>query len=144
MNERRRRYLTFLLLGFISLYVLIMSRTRFRVNLRSIVAWVLRNSLLVHLRTKWLWVEIPLQSLGFIFNHIFGPKKGNLLCPVFVFHRGISNGISDFILYSKNESLNTSWISRYNSILVLKNDIQIHILKNDVLLCLKLGVTLFF
>ena len=30
----------------ISLYVIIMSRTRFRVNLHSIVAWISRNSLL--------------------------------------------------------------------------------------------------
>ena len=33
-----------------------------------------------------------------IFDHIFNPKRDNLLCPVIVFHRGISNGISDFIL----------------------------------------------
>ena len=34
------------LLRFILLYILIMSRVRFRVNLHSIVAWMLRNSLL--------------------------------------------------------------------------------------------------
>ena len=57
MNERRRRYLTFLLLGFISLYVLIMSRTRFRVNLHSIVAWMLRNSWLkTGAVSRWVFI----------------------------------------------------------------------------------------
>ena len=72
----------------------------------------------------WLWFGIALQSLRFIFDHIFGLKKDNHFCPVFVYHRGMSNGISDFILYFKNVGLNISWISQCNSILVLKNGIQ--------------------
>ena len=62
-----------------------------------------------------------LQSLGLIFDDIFGPKKKYPFCPVFVFHRGMPIGILKYILYFKNEGLNISWISRYNSILGLKN-----------------------
>ena len=41
------------------LYVLIMSRTRFRVNPHfSLAKW-----LSIHLGTKWLWVRVQLQSL---------------------------------------------------------------------------------
>ena len=72
-----------------------------------------------------MWVRFTLQSLRYIFGHIFGPTKDNLFCPVFVFRRGISNGISDFILYFKNEGLNISWVSRGNPILVLKNVLKI-------------------
>ena len=75
----------------------------------------------VRLRTKWLWVEIMLQPLRFIFDDIFGPKKNDLFCPVFVFQRDTSIGMLKYILYFKNEGLNISWISRYNSILGLKN-----------------------
>ena len=75
----------------------------------------------VCLRNKWLWVGILLQPLGFIFDDIFGPKKNDLFCPVFVFHRGMSIGILKYILYFNNEGLNISWISRYKSILGLKN-----------------------
>ena len=46
----------------IYLCVLIMSRTRFRVNPHSIVA-SLAKWLSVRLRIKWLWVRVPLQSL---------------------------------------------------------------------------------
>ena len=54
------------------LCVLVISRTRFRVNPHSIVAWMLRNSLLetglakwlsVPLRTKWSWVRVQLQII---------------------------------------------------------------------------------
>ena len=62
-----------------------------------------------------------LQSLGLIFDDIFGPKKKYPFCPVFVFHRGMPIGILKYILYFKNKGLNISWISRYNSILGLKN-----------------------
>ena len=75
----------------------------------------------VRLQTKWVWVGILVQRLGFIFDDIFGPKKNDLFCPVFVFHRGMSTGILKYILYFKNESLNISLIYRYNSILGLKN-----------------------
>ena len=60
------------------LYVIIMSCTRFWVNLHLTVAWMSRDSLLetgakfkwlqwnskivIHLRTKWLWVRTPLLS----------------------------------------------------------------------------------
>ena len=40
--------------------------------------------------------------LGFIFDHIFGPKKDNLFGFVFVFLRGMSNAISDLVLYFMN------------------------------------------
>ena len=144
MHERRR-CLTFLLLGFIWLYVFMMSRTLFRVNLHSIVARMSRNSLLEisavpNLFTnKWFWVGIPLQLLGFIFDHIFGPKNDNLFCAVFVFHRGMSNGICDLILYLKNEGLNISWISLYSSILILKNGIH-----NTVLYSVSSWAKLYF
>ena len=74
----------------------------------------------VRLRTKWLWIGILLQSLGLIFDDIFDPKKKDLFCPVFVFQRGMPIGILKYILYFKNEGLNISWISCYNSILGLK------------------------
>ena len=48
--------------------------------------------------------------LGFILDHIFCPKKDNLSCPVFVFPRGMSNGICDPVLYPKSEGSNVSWI----------------------------------
>ena len=75
----------------------------------------------VRLRNKWLWVGIQLQPLGFIFDDIFGPKKNDLFCSVFVFHRGMSIGILKYILYFKSEGLNISWIPLYNSILGLKD-----------------------
>ena len=62
----------------------------------------------VSLRTKWLWIGILLQPLGLIFDDIFGPKKKELFCPVFVFHRGMPIGILKYILYFKNEGLNIS------------------------------------
>ena len=46
-------------------------------------------------------------SLGFIPEHTFGPKN-NLSCPVFVFRRGMSNSISDRVLYPKSEGVNIS------------------------------------
>ena len=49
-----------------------------------------------------------LQPLGLIFDDIFGPKKNDLFCPVFVFHRGMPIGILKYILYFKNEGLNIS------------------------------------
>ena len=75
----------------------------------------------VRLRTKCLLIGILLQPLRFIFDDIFGRKKSDLFCPAFVFQRGMSIGMLKYILYFKNEGLNISWISRYNSILGLKN-----------------------
>ena len=60
----------------------------------------------------------------------FCPKKDNLSCPVFVFPRGMSNGICDPALYPKSEGSNILWILRYSSIVVVKNDIR----KNDMTL----------
>ena len=48
--------------------------------------------------------------LGPILDHIFGAKKINLFCPVFVFRRGMSNAICDLVLYLQSECLNISWI----------------------------------
>ena len=48
--------------------------------------------------------------LGLILDHIFGPKKDKLFCPVFVFRRGMSNAICDLVLYLQSEGLNVSWI----------------------------------
>ena len=75
----------------------------------------------VRLRTKCLLIGILLQRLRFIFDDIFGPKKSDLFCPAFVFQRGMSIGMLKYILCFKNEGLYISWISRYNSILGLKN-----------------------
>ena len=75
----------------------------------------------VRVRTKWLWIGILLQPLGLILDDIFGQKKNDLFCPVFVFHRGMPIGNLKYILYFKNEGLNISWIFWYNSILGLKN-----------------------
>ena len=46
--------------------------------------------------------------LGSILDHIFGPKKDTLFCPVFVFRRDISNAICDLVLYLQSEGLNIS------------------------------------
>ena len=62
----------------------------------------------VCLRTKWLWFGILLQPLRLIFDDIFGPKKNNLFCPVFVCQRGLCDGILKYILYFKNQCLNIS------------------------------------
>ena len=128
MHERRGCF-TYLLLGFIWLYVLFMSRARFRVNLHFTVAWISRNFSLktggiyfnARLRIMWLWIGIMLQPLVLIFDDILGPKKSDLFCPVFVFHRGMLIGILKYMLYFKNEGLNISWLSRYNPVLGIKN-----------------------
>ena len=73
------------------------------------------------LRIMWLWIGIMLRPLGLIFDDILGPKKSDLFCPVFVFHRGVPIGILKYMLYFKNEGLNISWLSRYNSVLGIKN-----------------------
>ena len=66
-----------------------MSRTRFRLNSHSIVAWMSRNSLLqtganltsvtkwlsVRLRTKWLWVWVQLQSLKLQISRLFWARS---------------------------------------------------------------------
>ena len=75
---------------------------------------------LMHDRRRYLTFLL----LQFILDHIFGPKKDNLFCPVFVFHRGMSNSICDLVLYLKTKGLKISWISRCSSILVFKNGIR--------------------
>ena len=62
--------------------------------------------------------------LRFILDHIFCPKKDNLFCPVLVFHRCVSSGICDLILHLKKKGAKISRISRYSSILVLKNSVH--------------------
>ena len=59
------------LLGFILLYILIMSRVRFRVNLRSIFAWMLRNSLLeMGAASTWVFLyEVSGCGLEFCSSH---------------------------------------------------------------------------
>ena len=86
------------------LYVIIMSSTRFRVNLHSIVAWISRNSLLqqgvpwhsecrftlkgirdqlaslakwlsVYLQTKWLQVPTPLLPFKFQISCLFWARS---------------------------------------------------------------------
>ena len=47
---------------------------------------------------------------GSILACIFGPKNDKLLCPVFVFCRGMSNAICDLVLYLQSEDLNISSI----------------------------------
>ena len=126
MHKRRFwRCLTYLLLGFIWLYVLVMSRESTLYSCLNYKELFARNScgifLSIRLRIKWLWVGILQHPLRFIFDDIFCPKKNGLFWPVFVFQRGISICMLKYILYFKNEGLNISWISRYNSILGLKN-----------------------
>ena len=126
MQERRFwRWLTYLLFGFIWLHVLIMSHESTLYSCLNFKELFTRNRcgiyLSVRLRTKWLWVGILLQLLRFIFGDIFGPKKNDIFCPVFVFQKGLSIGMLKYILYFKNEGLSILWISRYNSILGLKN-----------------------
>ena len=57
------------------LYVLVISRTRFRVSPYSIVSPIWHSSLAeqlsVLLRTKWFWVRAKLQSLVIIDNKLF-------------------------------------------------------------------------
>ena len=113
------------------LYVLIMSCTRFRVNLHYIVAWMSRNALLeTGAVSNWVFVY-ELRGCGLksrlwgLFLTIFLAQSRINFCLVFVFHKGMSHGIRDFILNFKNESLNISWTSQYSSILVLKSDIHI-------------------
>ena len=48
--------------------------------------------------------------LGPILDHIFGPKKDKLFCPVFVSRRGMPNAIHGLVLYLQSEGLNISWI----------------------------------
>ena len=125
MHERRGCF-TYLLLGFIWLYVLFMSSAHFRVNLRSIVAWIPRN-LLPETGPISIWMFVhklsgcgleSCCSLWGLFLKIFlAPNKNDRFCLVFVFLRGMPIGILKYILYFINADLNISWIFRYNSIL---------------------------
>ena len=53
---------------------------------------------------------LTMLILGVFFDHIFGPKKDKLFCPVFVFRRGLSNAICDPVLYLQSEGIKISWI----------------------------------
>ena len=43
-----------------------------------------------------------------ILDHFIVTKKDKLFCPVFLFHRGMSNDICDLMLYRQREGLNIS------------------------------------
>ena len=66
-NKQMTQFVTFnfCILSFCNidfwLYALAMSRTCFRVNPHSIVAWMSSNSLSVRIRTKWFWVRVQLH-----------------------------------------------------------------------------------
>ena len=60
--------------------------------------------------------------VGFIFDHIIGPKKDNHFCPLFVFHRGMSNAICDPVIHLQSEELKFHYIPA-QSIKALKNGI---------------------
>ena len=63
------------------LYALIMSRTRFSVNLHSIVAWMSRNSLLKTGAKSEVRYRVPLQSESLFFQWIRDNKvRANLIC----------------------------------------------------------------
>ena len=51
---------------------------------------------------------LTLLILGFIFDHIFAPKKDKLFCFVFVFFRSMYNVVCDLALYRQSEGLNIS------------------------------------
>ena len=51
---------------------------------------------------------IYIYILGPILDHIFGPKKDKLFCPVFFFRRGMSNSICARLLYLQSVGLNIS------------------------------------
>ena len=51
---------------------------------------------------------LTLLLLGSILDNIFGPRKDNLSCPVFVFRRRMCDDICDPGLYLKSEGLNIS------------------------------------
>ena len=53
-------------------------------------------------------VVLTLLALGFIFDHIFGPKKYKLICPVVVFCRVTYNVVCDLVLCRQSEGLNIS------------------------------------
>ena len=47
--------------------------------------------------------------LGFIFDHIFDPKKDKLPCPVFFPRGGMFNAKWDLVLYLKSDGLSIPW-----------------------------------
>ena len=75
-----------------------------------------------YLNQLWRWSKIFFLTacikddvltfliLGYTLDHIFGPKKDRLFCPVFVFRRGMSSAICDLVLYLQSEGLNILWI----------------------------------
>ena len=106
---------------YIFLYLLVMSRTRLRVNPHSIVAWMSRNSLLeagaksegevttntkwfwVRLRTKWFWVRVQLQSRTFFLTsyvkHIFRGITDNNAWQILINSAGLWNSIRWFTFW---------------------------------------------
>ena len=66
-------------------------------------------------------VVLTFLILGFILDHIFGHKKDNPFCPVFVF-RSMSNAICDLEFYFYLFNLFT--LFKIGTILVVTNKIQ--------------------
>ena len=55
--------------------------------------------------------------LGFILDHVFGPRKDNLTCLVFVFRKDMSNGIYDPVLQLKREGLHYFIFLKYDGLI---------------------------
>ena len=72
------------------------------------------------MKKQWKWA----YWLSYVHIHTYIHPYIQIPSKSLVFHRGMSTSIYDLILYLKNEGLNISWISRYNSSLVLKNGIH--------------------
>ena len=83
----------------------------------TLYTWLNVKELLTRNRrvSSWVFVyELSGCGLESRCSHYVGWNRvavNNLFCPVFVFRRCVSNGISDFILCFKNEDLSISWIS---------------------------------
>ena len=71
------------------LYVIIMSRTRFRVNLHSIVTWMSRN--LASLTSLVKWLSIRWRTKLFLFNN-YVTHRGWVDLSVFVMLRNGKQG----------------------------------------------------
>ena len=59
-----------------------------------------KKKIMIELMRELMMISI---LIGYILDHIFDLKKDNLICFIFVFDRGMSNGICDLIVYLKSE-----------------------------------------
>ena len=62
-----------------------------------------KKKIMIELMRELMMISI---LIGYILDHIFDLKKDNLICFIFVFDRGMSNGICDLIVYLKSEGWN--------------------------------------